>query len=633
MGKEKVKEYWKKKKELESRLPKVKDRPQDLYLGFMLWRRQLNNVKFGGKVNPYREEILRWRPPAEVWEPQSITQSKEPIIITTDRQFKSMITELETVSEFAFDMEGHQEYSFLGMTMLVQISTAQSDYIIYVPACDHYIREYLNPIMEDEKIIKVLHGGANDIRHYQRDFRAFPKAVVDTQYIFHYTHRYYADYVAFLAPNRGNRIGFKNIAKILLGDKFPSDYPTDLTLCDWRIFPLTSEMIKYAKYDTSLLLECWQILKQEMSDLHWIDHPRDPIKASNQLTAVMYEFPKPANCEDEIVKQGVSAALQPKFEAFWKWRLERARYVDELPQRVISVSSMLKVLRDNPQTVEELRTVFLLKPLPKWIENVENDVLNLLKQQPVVQEVIREITPEKDMPMECESTVDWDMQDKSNSVNDNNYESLIELHAPQSPIDPEVAPEVAESSVPLPQKSPTYRDDPAALAELPFRLRKWKGIPPKRPPSPKPNSSREGRARVRPKRPPGVPRRRKKLSPTSKAYQTRRRNFNQRQRRKLKKKKAAQDKPEVKVPPPTTTFGGRMCSVSRSSRHLSSSQQPSHHHPHLLPPRSDSANSRASHPSSSLSSENPPRPRPHRQHHHHLSVTPNTAARRNQKED
>ena len=191
--------------------------------------------------------------------------------------------------------------------------------------------------MENPKIVKVLHGGANDIRHYQRDFRAFPRAIIDTQQVYHYTHRHDPDYIAFLENNVGNRIGFKKMAKKILANRYPSDYPEDLTLVDWRIFPLPPEMIKYAQYDTSLLMMCWQELKDQMRDLYWQDHVLNPITASNHLTAAMYKFPNYENCESEIAKEGITPARQNTFRAFWKWRLERARYVDEPLEKVLSL--------------------------------------------------------------------------------------------------------------------------------------------------------------------------------------------------------------------------------------------------------------------------------------------------------
>ena len=242
----------------------------------------------------------------------------------------------------------------------------------------------------------------------------------------------------------------------------------------------------------------------------------------------------------------------------------------------------MKVIRENPKSVSALKTVFT-NNIPKWILHVENDVLELLKnneEDQFASPMEITITVTSDEHNNNNENWDWETNQNDTNINDN----LIEFHAPLSPIDSaEEEPEVAAGSPPQQPKSPVYRTDPVALAELPFKLRKWTGIPPKsagHTPSTSKTYQSEGRKRVRPKRPPGEPRKRKKLSPIRKSYQNKRRMFNQRQRKKLEreKRKAAQKQLEVQVPPPTSTLEGRMCNVSRISRHLPSHQQ--HHHRH-----------------------------------------------------
>lgn len=89
-----------------------------------------------------------------------------------------MVAELSQESEIAVDVE-HSMKSYQGFTCLIQMSSRTKDYIIDVfPIWESMF--HLKQIMEDSKIVKVMHGAEMDTKWLQRDFNVHIHNLFDT---------------------------------------------------------------------------------------------------------------------------------------------------------------------------------------------------------------------------------------------------------------------------------------------------------------------------------------------------------------------------------------------------------------------------------------------------------------------
>lgn len=88
------------------------------------------------------------------------------------------IEELKTQTEIAVDVE-HSNKSYEGFTCLIQISSRDRDYIIDVLPLWQLV-PLLKKVMEDPKIIKVMHGADMDTKWLQRDFNIHIHNLFDT---------------------------------------------------------------------------------------------------------------------------------------------------------------------------------------------------------------------------------------------------------------------------------------------------------------------------------------------------------------------------------------------------------------------------------------------------------------------
>lgn len=133
---------------------------------------------------------------------------------------------LDSVGEFAIDLEQHSYRTFQGFVCLMQISTRGQDYLIdTLELRDHlYI---LNSSFTNPKIVKVMHGSDCDILWLQRDFSLYLVNLFDT--------------------GQASRVlNFPSFSLAYLLKHFCNvDSNKKYQLADWRVRPLPSEMVKY----------------------------------------------------------------------------------------------------------------------------------------------------------------------------------------------------------------------------------------------------------------------------------------------------------------------------------------------------------------------------------------------------
>ncbi|XP_020095503.1 protein RRP6-like 3 isoform X2 [Ananas comosus] len=165
--------------------------------------------------------------------------------IDTEAQLESLTKLLSGERVFAVDTEQHSLRSFLGYTALMQISTQKEDFLIDTIAL-HDVMGILRPVFADRSICKVFHGADNDVLWLQRDFHIYVVNMFDT-----------AKACEILSKP------YKSLAYLL---ETYCGVSTDKTFQreDWRVRPLSTEMIEYARSDAHYLLYISDCLASEL---------------------------------------------------------------------------------------------------------------------------------------------------------------------------------------------------------------------------------------------------------------------------------------------------------------------------------------------------------------------------------
>ncbi|CAE6460321.1 unnamed protein product [Rhizoctonia solani] len=304
--------------------------------------------------------------------------------VNTPEQLESMVASLKGSTEIALDLEHNSLRTYKGLVCLIQLSSRTQDWVIDTLA----LREemgILRGVLEDPKIVKVLHGAESDVIWLQRDFGLFIVGLFDT---------FHASRV----------LGFPKHSLAALLARYTDFIPDkQYQLADWRIRPLPEEMLHYARADTHFLLHIYDHLRNALLEHSNTNPPLPPtptngtpppntsvpptpcpypwaivrVLARSAGTAskpYMPETPDPtglakrwdlqlAETRSRSSSPSGSASPAPSqpvdqkaavFEAVFWWRDKVARAEDESPVYVLANTALFQIAINAPTTLAAL---------------------------------------------------------------------------------------------------------------------------------------------------------------------------------------------------------------------------------------------------------------------------------------
>ena len=183
--------------------------------------------------NPYGKEIRDAKYPdsAYVVAPPiefGPVESTKAVWVDTLEGVAEMVKELKNAKEIAVDLEHHDVHTYYGLVSLMQISTRDKDWVVDTLQPWREDLQQLNEVFADPKILKVFHGSTMDIMWLQRDLGLYVVGLFDT---------YHAAVALGLA---------KRSLKFLLEKYAHYEADKKYQMADWRLRPLTEEMLRYS---------------------------------------------------------------------------------------------------------------------------------------------------------------------------------------------------------------------------------------------------------------------------------------------------------------------------------------------------------------------------------------------------
>jgi exosome complex exonuclease RRP6 len=295
-------------------------------------------------------------------------REKGPIFVDTEGELANCALDCAKVTAFAVDLEHHSNRSFKGFTCLVQISTDTNDYVIDVlnPEVRATFAKHFAKLFLDPKITKVFHGAEYDVKWLQRDFGIYVVNLFDT----------YQACRVLETPKKS----LAYLLSLFCGVAADKQYQ----LADWRVRPLSKEMLSYASTDTKYLLYIYERLKKRLFDVqsgalakgakkdaakersgdHDVSLIRQVFDASAKTCALLYSSPSysKSSWRDAYFKlpstdRTLTQTQLSVFSSLHKWRDATARMRDESTNYVISKSLLLRIARAVPTTTRSLLAV------------------------------------------------------------------------------------------------------------------------------------------------------------------------------------------------------------------------------------------------------------------------------------
>ncbi|CAF1371873.1 unnamed protein product [Adineta ricciae] len=319
--------------------------------------------------HPYFNEIEVFEPDetflrrTEPQFPKSMDDTKY-LFIDTSEKLKTMMDHIELQTELAIDLEHHSYRSYQGFTCLMQISSRTEDFLVDTLLLRDDL-SILNNVFTNPKILKVFHGADWDIEWLQKDFGIYVVNMFDT-------HQAAKE---LQLPTLSLAYLLKTLCNI--------DASKQFQLADWRIRPLPSDYIRYAREDTHYLLYIYDHLRNQLLDMSRgnAENLRSVYKKSKIICQKLY---KKAAFDPTAYKTLYTKFRKTTFDSnqlsalksLHAWRDKIARQEDESPSFVLSDLMLMHLAELLPRDIQGIRAS--CKVLPDSVDKNIEEVHRLL---------------------------------------------------------------------------------------------------------------------------------------------------------------------------------------------------------------------------------------------------------------
>jgi len=337
---EKNKQFWERNELAIKKFGKSKIRPQEREACFMfleLARERNKNDEFAFVQHPMQSQIEEW-----VFDQTILTNGAQAlektkcILVDELKYFDSMLEDLLLYEEIAIDGEmslHHQGYHGTYLCVL-QISTSETDYIIDVlKMAGEMFR--LKQILQNPTILKIFHGGDNDILALQADYKLFVIGLLDMQ-------------IVYKRLFNAEKPKFEKIVQKFLNETLEVDKSAQCA--DWTLRPLPTKMLRYARDDSRLLLKCWfaakPLVNQKVQENSaWMDIVVQDCKKTSLLLKTFKPQKYVQSCVEACKAEMREAAMN-----IAKNIVSSARKCDKRPGEILSPRQLTKMLSTKDLT-------------------------------------------------------------------------------------------------------------------------------------------------------------------------------------------------------------------------------------------------------------------------------------------
>ena len=163
-------------------------------------------------------------------------------------QLKQFYLKCQKDKIIGLDTEFHRVNTYYPKLCLVQISN-KSESIIIDPLKRNFDISYLNRILFNKEILKIIHASRQDIEIFYNLFKKIPQPLFDTQLCLFY-----------LGYNKS--ISYAKACNDFLCIKINKEHQ----FIDWRQRPLSLEKINYAINDVKYLIPLYEKIRKKLED-------------------------------------------------------------------------------------------------------------------------------------------------------------------------------------------------------------------------------------------------------------------------------------------------------------------------------------------------------------------------------
>ncbi|HTE04829.1 MAG TPA: HRDC domain-containing protein [Planctomycetota bacterium] len=259
-----------------------------------------------------------------------------PTLITAQSELDALVDHLSGRPELALDCEMDSMYAYRTSLCLVQIGWEGGEALI--DALRDLDRSGLAALCDDPGVVKVFHGGENDIGLLSARWGFSFRNIFDTM----------------AASQVLGHDGFGLAA--LLDRNFGVHVSKKFQKADWRVRPLPDAQAEYARIDVRYLVPLRRTLLGELEARHRVEEVQSEFR---RISKVRSEE-KPFDPENWVRIKGAREAAPADRATLRELYVARdaiARELDRAPYRVLHESALLDLARLKPAGAGAVRRV------------------------------------------------------------------------------------------------------------------------------------------------------------------------------------------------------------------------------------------------------------------------------------
>ena len=280
-----------------------------------------------------------------------------PRLIQSESELDEVLTELASTPHLAVDTESNSLYAYQEQVCLIQFSTRDQDLLVDpLSIADLGV---LEPIFNDPKIEKVLHGAEYDVICLARDFDFMIENLFDTR--------------TACRTLGYKRSGLSDLVEEVLDVEISKRFQR----ANWGRRPLPPEMLDYARLDTHFLIPLRQRLTNELLEAgRWQEFN----ELSQRKTIPLHQ----ENGFDPDGFWNISNArkLRPQQRAILRelylLRDHLARDLDRPTFKVMPDHALLAMAKAAPRDIGALHDIKGVSP--RWVSEYGDDMLEAIRQ-------------------------------------------------------------------------------------------------------------------------------------------------------------------------------------------------------------------------------------------------------------
>ena len=271
--------------------------------------------------------------------PDRIPSDWPPVIwVDTPEQLAEALVAWRAAGVIGVDTEANSFYAYHERLCLVQVSSAEQDWVVDPITLGDEAMQAFNPLLADPSVIKVFHAAEFDLMLLRKQLGATVGGLFDTQ--------------VAMTLLQHERTGLAALIQSYYGMELSKKEQRS----DWGRRPLTADQIAYARIDTHFLPDLHARLVRELEEASMT------VNAEGEFRRMEVEVLEPSPPDPERWRKlkgarGMDGAQMARLQALFAWREETAEQRDVPPFKVLGNNGLIELARRPPTSVKQLASV------------------------------------------------------------------------------------------------------------------------------------------------------------------------------------------------------------------------------------------------------------------------------------